>query len=342
MEELYGGIDLHGNNNFIVVADGLDRVRFERRVPNSLEVVLNILLPYKHQLVGVVVESTYNWYWLVDGLMENGYKVHLANTTAMQQYKGLKHTDDRSDARWLAHMLRLGILPTGYIYPKKDRGVRDLLRKRMRLVQNRTTHILAIQALLARHLGKNFSCNDIKRELGARDIDKLLKDPCVALAAKSSLSVIYCLDVEIERIENMVQPLVKLRPEHQGLLTVDGIGQTLASMISLETGDIRRFEAVGNFSSYCRCVQSRRESNNKKKGKGNVKNGNKYLSWAFMEAAQFARRYNELARRFYQRKAVKTKPVIARKALAHKLARACYFVMKDQVPFDKSRAFGVD
>lgn len=340
MEELYAGIDLHSNNNFIVVADGNDRVRLEKRVSNELEMVLNELSPYRHQLVGLVVESTYNWYWLVDGLMENGYRVHLANTTAMQQYSGLKHTNDRSDARWLAKMLRLGILPTGYIYPKKDRGLRDLLRKRMRLVQNRTTHILSVQGLMARHLGKKFSCNYIKRQLGTVEINNLYKDPCVAQAVESSLAVISCLDVEIHRIENMTKPLVKLRPEHKGLLSVDGIGQTLASVISLETGDIRRFEEVGNYSSYCRCVDSQRESNKKKKGEGNTKNGNKYLSWAYVEAAEFARRFNKLARGYYQRKSAEAKPVIARKALAHKLARACYFIMRDQVPFDERRAFG--
>jgi transposase len=90
-------------------------------------------------LQGIVVESTYNWYWLVDGLMATNYRVHLANTTAIEQYKGLKHTVDQSDARWLAHLWRLGILPEGYIYPKEERAVRDLLRKRSQLVRQRTT-----------------------------------------------------------------------------------------------------------------------------------------------------------------------------------------------------------
>jgi hypothetical protein len=81
-------------------------------------------------LQGIVVESTYNWYWLVDGLMDKGHKLHLANTAAIQQYAGLKYTDDNSDVRWLVHILRLGVLPQGYFYPKHDRAVRDLLRKR--------------------------------------------------------------------------------------------------------------------------------------------------------------------------------------------------------------------
>jgi transposase len=339
MEQLYGGIDLHGNNNFIVVTDDHDRIKLEKRIPNDLEVVLHTLSPYEHKLFGLVVESTYNWYWLVDGLMENGYKVHLANTNAIQQYKGLKHSDDRSDARWLAQMLRLGILPEGYVYPKQNRGVRDLLRKRMRLVQHRTAHILSIKGILARHLGRNFSSNHIANLMGGDELDSLLKDPCVTLAAKSSLSIVRSLNLEIHRIEKVAQSLVKLRPEYKGLLSVTGIGPIIASVISLETGDIRRFENVGNFSSYCRCVQSKRLSNKKNKGEGNRKNGNKYLSWAFMEAAEYSRRYSEFARRYYQRKAAKTKPVIARKALAHKLARACYFIMREQELFDEKRVF---
>ena len=121
---------------------------FQKRLPNDLAVIAQQLWAYQDSLQGIVVESTYNWYWLVDGLMDRGYTVHLANTAAIQQYAGLKHTDDNSDARWLAHILRLGVLPEGYIYPKEQRAVRDLLRKRGQLVRQRTANILSIQNLL--------------------------------------------------------------------------------------------------------------------------------------------------------------------------------------------------
>jgi len=127
--------------------------------------------------------------------------------------------------------------------------------------------------------------------------------------------------------------------EFQDLLTVSGIGQILALTIMLETGDIRRFPAVGNFASYCRCVGSQKLSNGKRKGSGNTKKGNKYLAWAFVEAAHFAVRYNPCIKRFYQRKQAKTNTVVATKAVAHKLARACFYILRDQVPFDVSKAF---
>ena len=109
--KLYGAIDLHSSNNVTVIIDQQDRVVYQKRLPNDLALVLKELSVYQSELQGIVVESTYNWYWLVDGLMEQGYKVHLANTAAIQQYNGLKYTDDNSDARWLAHLLRLGVLP---------------------------------------------------------------------------------------------------------------------------------------------------------------------------------------------------------------------------------------
>jgi len=136
----YSGIDLHSNNSVVTITDEEDRVMAEKRLPNDLTRILDFLKPWKEELAGVVVESTFNWYWLVDGLQEAGYKVHLANTTAIKKYDGLKHSGDETDARHLAHLLRLGILPTGTILPKEQRTVRDLSRKRMQLVRSRTAH----------------------------------------------------------------------------------------------------------------------------------------------------------------------------------------------------------
>jgi len=142
--KLYGGIDLHSNNSVIHIIDEQGDSQLRKKVTNDLVTIVALLKPFQDRLTGLVVESTYNWYWLVDGLMEAGFKVHLANTAAIQQYSGLKHGDDDSDANWLANMLRLSILPTGYIYPKEARMQRDLLRKRMQLVQQKTANMLSI------------------------------------------------------------------------------------------------------------------------------------------------------------------------------------------------------
>ena len=337
--KLYAAIDLHSTNNVTVVIDEQDRVIYQKRLPNDLALILKELSVYQSELQGIVVESTYNWYWLVDGLMEQGYKLHLANTAAIQQYEGLKYTDDHSDARWLAHLLRLEVLPEGHIYPKADRPVRDLLRKRSQMVRQRTTNLLSIQNLLTRNTASSMSANRVKG-LDVQQIDELLPNGDLALAVKANLSVMSSADEQVELLEKTVTQRVQLRPQFSFLKTTPGIGEILALTVMLETGDIRRFASVGNFASYCRCVGSQKISNGKKKGKGNTKNGNKYLAWAFIEAAHFAIRYNAKIKSFYQRKKAKTKIVVALKAVAHKLCRACYYIMRDRVAFDITKAFG--
>ena len=148
---LYGGIDLHANNSVVVLLNEQDQVIYQRRFANHLPEILEPFALYQADIQGIVVESTYNWYWLVDGLMEAGYRVHLANPTAIQQYSGLKYTDDHSDARWLAHLLRLGVLPEGYIYPKAERAVRDVVRTRAHVVRQQTAHVLSLQTIIARN-----------------------------------------------------------------------------------------------------------------------------------------------------------------------------------------------
>ena len=338
MKTLYGGIDLHSNNNVVVVTDGEDKVLYRKRLRNELDVVLDALSPFTKDLAGLVVESTYNWYWLVDGLMDHGYRVHLANTGAIQQYSGLKYGDDESDARWLATLLRLKILPEGYIYPKEHRPIRDLLRKRGHLVDQRTANLLSIKNLFTRNTGRRLSASSLRRLTDA-DVDEMLPNADLALAVKSSVAVMHCLDAQIKMLEKVVLKRMRLRTDFQRLLTVSGIGPILGLTIMLEVGDISRFPSVGDFASYCRCVDSARISNGKKKGKGNTKNGNKYLGWAFMEAATFAVRYNETIQRYYQHKKSKAHLMVAKKAVAHKLARVCYCMLRDQTNFDVDRAF---
>lgn len=334
----YSGIDLHSNNSVVVVMDDADRVMVEKRLPNDLAKILELLAPWRGELAGVVVESTFNWYWLVDGLQGAGFKVHLANTAAIKKYEGLKHSGDETDARYLAHLLRLGILPAGTILAPEQRAIRDLARKRMQLVRSRTTHILAVENITARQHGARISSNQVKR-LTVEMIDQMALPEDVAFALKSNVAVLATLSAQIDLLEKRLQERIGERPEYGLLTSVPGIGRVLATTILLETGPIDRFAAAGNFASYARCVDSVRTSNGKKKGEGNTKNGNKYLAWAFVEAANFALRYCAEAKRFYERKKARTNKVVAIKALAHKLARACFHILKERKPFDVTRCF---
>ena len=326
-------LDLHSTNTYIGILDTDFKRVFKKRVSNNLDLILETLQPFRGQLKGLVVESTYNWYWLVDGLMDAGYGcVHLANPSAIKQYEGLKHSDDQHDAFFLAQLLILGILPLGYIYPKEDRPVRDLARKRMFLVKHKTAHILSLQSLIARCCGQRISTNQI-RNLTVADLRQLLREEYLFLSAQTNLDTIAFLIQQIKALEKAIKKKVKLDKAFEQLMTVPGIGFILAMTIMLEVGDISRFAKVGNFASYCRCVSSQRLSDGKAKGSGNRKNGNRYLSWAFVEAAQLGRRYSQRFGRYYDRKAAQTNTIVATKALSNKLARICYYIMRDQVPF---------
>ena len=268
------------------------------------------------------------------------YKVHLANPAAIQQYSGLKHTDDKHDAFWLAEMLRLGILPEGYIYPKEERPLRDLLRKRGHLVKLRTSLILSLENIISRNFGRKLPVNDVKglRKDHVTPIFEGKED--LALAGRVSKETIDFLTHQIRQIEGVVEKRIKLKEQYRNLLTIHGVGKILGLTIMLETGPIGRFETVGDYTSYCRKVPSQWVSNGKRKGSGNRKNGNKYLSWAYAEASDFARRLHPESRAYYNRKMQKSNPAVAHSALSHKLARAAYYIMRDQVAFRPEKLFG--
>ncbi|WP_425274036.1 IS110 family transposase [Paraburkholderia lacunae] len=268
----YSGIDLHSNNAVVAVIDDQDRVLYRRRLTNDLPLIIAALEPYHEDLQGVVVESTFNWYWLVDGLMGAGFAVHLANTAATKQYEGLKYSGDERDAVFLAHIFRLGLLPEGYIYPPAERGLRDLARKRLQLVQQRALNILSIESILARQMNLRLNAEQV-RHLDSAAVTALRLPAHTECALMANLAVLRTLQAEIIAIETVLDREVKLRPEFEVLKTAPGIGNILAATIMLETGAVSRFPSVGHFSSYCRCVESKRISNGKKKGEGNAKKG---------------------------------------------------------------------
>ena len=339
--KLYCGIDLHSNNAVYAVKNEEGRVLLKKRLPNDMDAVLRTLAPFKPQLEAVTVESTYNWYWLVDGLQDNGYPMRLANPAAIKQYDGLKSADDGTDALHLAELLRLNILPQGYIYPRAERSLRDLLRRRMLLVQLRTSVLLSVENMFARETGRHYGW----REIGAADQGAMSgilgNDEYLLFTAREQSGLVKLLTEKIHLFEKKALESAKLRTEFELLKTMPGVGMILGLVIMLETGDIKRFRKAGNFTSYCRCTPATHTSNNKLKTKNNKKCGNLYLAWAFTEAVHHAIGTCPQANAFYQRKKAMTgSAAVATKALASKWAKAAWHMLTDQQPFDLRRVFG--
>jgi transposase len=232
-------------------------------------------------------------------------------------------------------------LPTGYIYPKEQRGARDLLRRRMLLVQQRTAQVLSFKCLIERETGQSIASNQV-RALEPEGVEQWVEGTEEVLMGQTNLRVMDFLNEQIHRLEKAAEAKLRVLPEYERLQEIPGLGRILNLVIMLETGPIERFASAGNYVSYCRAVQAEKLSNQRKKGENNRKCGNKYLAWAWLEAANFAIRYSPEIKRWYQRKLGRCGHlvVLARKAVAAKLAKAAYYMLKKKEAFNMKQVFG--
>ena len=339
MQQLYCGMDLHSSNTYIGMLNKKIQRVFKRRVRNDLPLLLETLAPFKDKMVGIVVESTFNWYWLVDGLMDAGYKVHLANPGKMKQYQGVKYQGDKHDAFFLAKLLLLGILPEGFIYPKEKRPVRDMLRRRSLFVRHHTAHVLSVQSMIQRNTSKYYRGDQIKK-MPESELTELLKYEYLVKMALSQINILKELETQMKTIEENVLEQTKLSKPFNRLISIKGVGKIIAMTIMLEVGDIGRFSKSQHFSSYARCVPSKKISNGKSKGEENRKNGNKYLSWAFSELVYHAKQHSESIQNYHNKKVSKTHIMIASRAIANKFTKAVYYMLRDDVPYKENKLFG--
>jgi transposase len=197
---------------------------------------------------------------------------------------------------------------------------------------------LSVKSLYTRMTGQELPLARLKG-LEPAQAQKMFDHPCDQLIARLELQILEQLNQSIAEIEKDLLKRARPMPSYQVLQSMPGVGRILSLTIALETADPQRFPSAGDYASYCRCVDTRRLSNGRKKGENNRKCGNKYLSWAFVEAANFAKRYDEQSRRFFDRKAAQTNTIVATKALACKLAKAAWHMMAENTPYDAERIF---
>lgn len=338
----YCGIDLSARTSQVCVIDEDISVLVQEKVSNELARITDRIEPYK-QALQVVVESTFNWYWLVDGLQEAGYDVCLAHPFGLYMITAAKVKTDRRDALALAKLLKAGMIPEAYIYPKKHRPVRDLLRRRNRLVRLRAEEYGSLRLMLLRYGILDHTRNGIRRTI-EDDIELWFKDPAIQVHARQELRRIWLYTEQIRDLEQVIRQAAKNRPEYRLLLLVPGIGDILAVTILYETGEISRFKSARNYSSYCRLVPGIAQSGqSSKRGRGS-KQGNHYLKWAFTQAATYAVRHVPKIRRSFDRHTRRHRgrgsKVIAYNIIGHKLAQAVYHILRDGKQYEEELLFG--
>ena len=336
----YAGIDLHASSSFVCVINEKEKKLVTATAPNHLPSILKLLEQVPHR-PSVAIEATLNWYWLVDGLQEAGYKVKLAHTMGLYMIGGAKIKTDRRDAFSLAKLLRLNAIPEAYIYPKHRRPIRDLLRRRIRMVRLRAEAFRAIKVTYQKY-GVPY-CDEAIRSADEKQVLRWFKHPGIRAGLELELERIRIYSRELNTVETYILSTVKNKRIYDHLQTIPGVGKILALTIYYEVGDITRFGSSKQFCSYARVVPGIAQSGNVSRRGRASKQGNPHLKWAFNQAALNAIRHYGYVKNFRQkhltRRRSKARRIISLSIVAHKLAISAYHVLRDNVSFNKELMF---
>jgi transposase len=331
----YCGIDLHARSMYVCILNQDGEIVVHRNMPTTPDALLKTIAPYREQIV-IAVECIFTWYWLADLCAREGIPFVLGHALYMKAIHGGKAKNDKIDAQKIAVLLRGGMLPQAYVYPAEMRATRDLLRRRIHLVRKRAELLTHVQQTNRQYnlpeIGKNIAYKTNRPGVAERFVD-----PAVQKSVEVDLALIDYYD---QLLRDLELAIVKTAKQHDAntlylLQTVPGIGKILSLVLLYEIHDIARFPRVQDFVSYSRLVKCAKESAGKRYGTAGTKIGNAHLKWAFSEAAVLFLRNNPAGQKYLARLEKKHGKGKALTVLAHKLARAVYYLLKRRVVFDR-------
>jgi transposase len=332
--QFYCGIDLHARSMYLCILNQDGEILEHRNMKAAPEPFLKAIAPYREDLV-VCVECIFTWYWLADLCAREGIAFVLGHALYMKAIHGGKAKNDKIDAHKIAVLLRGGMLPQAYVYPAAMRATRDLLRRRMHLMRKRAELLAHIQ-----NTNSQYNLPEIGTKLAYKanrqGVAERFPEPAVQKSIEVDLALIDHYDSLLRDVELCI---LKTAKQHDSntlylLRTIPGIGEILSLVLLYEIHDIQRFPRVQDFVSYCRLVKCARESAGKRYGTSGTKIGNAALKWAFSEAAVLFLRTNPAGQKYLARLEKNHGKGKALTILAHKLARAVYFMLKRHTAFD--------
>jgi len=331
----YCGIDLHARSMYVCILSHDGEILVHRNMKAAPEPFLKAVAPYRDGLV-VAVECIFTWYWLADLCAQEGIPFVLGHALYMKAIHGGKAKNDKIDSQKIAALLRGGMLPQAYVYPAEMRATRDLLRRRTHLMRKRAELLAHVQNTNSQYnlpeIGKKIAYKANREGVAER-----FTDPAVQKTIEVDLALITYYDQLLSDLELSILQTAKHHDANTLYLlqTVPGIGKILSLVLLYEIHQIDRFPRVQDFASYCRLVKCAKESAGKRLGTAGTKIGNAHLKWAFSEAAVLFLRNNPAGQRLLARWEKKHDKGKALSILAHKLARAVYYMLKRKVAFDK-------
>jgi len=331
--KFFCGVDLHAKSMYLCILNAEGEIVLHRNIKTDSDVFLKTIAPYREDIV-VAVECIFTWYWIADLCAQENIPFVLGHALYMKAIHGGKAKNDKIDAHKIAVLLRGGMIPRAYIYPSEMRSTRDLLRRRMHLVRKRAE-------LLAHVQNTNYQYNlpeigkRIDRKSNREGVSDLFPDVSVRKSIELELTLLDHYDQLLPRLEHEISLIAKTHDadSYFRIRSLPGIGRILGLVILYEIHDINRFPRVQDFVSYCRLVKSAKESGGKRMGTSGKKIGNVHLKWAFSEAAVLFLRRNPEAVKYREKLAKKHGKAKSLSILAHKLARAVYYILKRKEVF---------
>jgi len=332
--QYYCGVDLHARTMYVCVVNQADEILYHREIPTKADVFLEKLAPYREDVV-VSVECMFTWYWVADLCAAENIPFVLGHALYMKAISGAKTKNDRLDSKKIAKLLRAGMIPMAYVYPKPMRSTRDLLRRRMHFVRERADLLTHIQQTNAQYnlptIGKT-----LKYKGNREGVAERFEEESVRKTVEVDLELIAYYDSIIRKVEWHILRSAKTHDMMalQVLRTIPGVGEILSLVMLYEIQDISRFPTPQKFASYARLIRPVKESAGKRTGTANGKMGNAYLKWAFSEAVVLFLRETREAQPYIRRVERKYGKDKAKGILAHRLGRTVYYMLKNTQVFD--------
>jgi transposase len=332
----YCGIDLHADAMYVCVLDATGETVVHKNLPTKPKSFLRLIKPYRDGLV-VGCECMFTWYWLADLCADEKIDFVLGHALYMRAIHGGKAKNDKIDSYKISVLLRGGSFPLAYVYPKEMRATRDLLRRRNHLARKRAELYAHIQNTATQYnmppLGR------IAKPSERGDLLQKFTDPVVRMMVEVDLRIIEHYEKLLDALERKLEKIaISHDPVNLALLkSIPGVGRILGLVMLYEIENIARFPRQQDFASYCRLVKPSKESNGKSYGHSGKKIGNAHLRWAFGEAVVLMLKGNKPVQEMKQRLASKHGKGKALAIMSHRLGRAVYYMLKNQVSFDQER-----
>jgi transposase len=335
--QYYCGVDLHARTMYLCIVNQADEILYHREIPTNAELFLEKLAPYREDVV-VSVECIFTWYWLADLCAAEKIPFVLGHALYMKAIHGSKTKNDRIDSKKIAKLLRAGMIPMAYVYPKPMRSTRDLLRRRMHFVRQRADVLTHIQQTNHQYNLPNLG-KTLKYKSNREGVAERFEDDSARKTVETDLELISYYDTIIRKVEwHLVRSAKAHDPQALHILqTIPGIGKILSLVILYEIQDITRFPNVQDFTSYARLIRPKKTSAGKSYGNGNGRIGNSYLKWAFSEAVVLFLRETREVQPYIRRMERKYGKDKAKGIVAHRLGRTVYYMLKHTQVFDMKK-----